>query len=335
MSVYIDRKFLHLISPKLERFAQKKQDLYNFRCPICGDSQTKRNKSRGYIYRKNNDYFYMCHNCNASHTFYNFIKFVDPSLLKEYALERFKNGETGNHNYTKPTFEEYKTKPTFKESINLPTIEDLPDGHFCKDYVINRKIPKEFHSQLYYADDFKSFVQSIQKEKTGLIEGEKRLIIPFFDTQKNLIAFQGRALNESKIRYITIKLHDNVPKFFGLDRVDPNKKVYVVEGPIDSMFIPNAIATADSNLTKANELGFNDITLIFDNQPRNKELVKNINKAIKNGNSVCLFPETVGEKDINDMILNGCSIHELLALIDNFTFSNLRAELEFSKWKKV
>jgi len=335
MSIHIDRKFLHLLSPKLERFAQKKQDLYNFRCPICGDSQTKKSKARGYIFRKNNDYFYMCHNCGASHTFYNFLSLTDPSLLKEYALERFKNGETGNHNYKKPTFDEFKTKPIFKDSIKLPSIEDLPDGHFCKDYVINRKIPKEFYSQLYYADDFKSFVESIQNEETNLIEGDKRLVIPFYDKDKSLIAIQGRALGESKMRYVTITLQKDVTKFFGLDRVDPNKKVYVVEGPIDSMFIPNAIATADSNLTRVNELGFNDVTLVFDNEPRNKEIVKTIEKAIKDGNSVCLLPENVKEKDVNEIILSGCSIHELLALIDNFTFSKLRAELEFSKWKKI
>jgi len=277
----------------------------------------------------------MCHNCGASHTFYNFLSLTDPSLVKEYALERFKNGETGNHNYKKPTFDEFKTKPVFKDSIKLPSVEDLPDGHFCKDYVTNRKIPKEFYSQLYYADDFKSFVESIQNEETNLIEGDKRLVIPFYDKDKSLIAIQGRALGESKMRYVTITLQKDVTKFFGLDRVDPSKKVYVVEGPIDSMFIPNAIATADSNLTRVNELGFNDVTLVFDNEPRNKEIVKTIEKAIKDGNSVCLLPENVKEKDINEIILSGCSIHELLALIDNFTFSKLRAELEFSKWKKI
>jgi hypothetical protein len=335
MSVYIDRKFLHLLSPKLERFAQKKQDLYNFRCPICGDSQTKKSKARGYIFRKANDYFFMCHNCGASHTLYNFIKFVDPSLLQEYALERFKNGETGNHNYTKPKFDEFKVKPTFKESIQLPTVAELPDGHFCKQYVINRKIPVEFHSQLYYADDFKSFVESMQEEKSGLVDDDKRLVIPFYDKDKSLIAFQGRALGESKIRYVTITLRKDVTKFFGLNKVDPNKKVYVVEGPIDSMFIPNAIATADSNLTRANELGFNDVTYIFDNEPRNKEIVKTVERAIKEGNNVCLLPESIKEKDINDMILSGRTIHELLALIDNFTYSKLRAELEFSNWKRI
>jgi len=335
MSVYIDRKFLYLLSPKLERFAQKKQDLYNFRCPICGDSQTKKSKARGYIFRKANDYFFMCHNCGASHTFYNFIKFVDPSLLQEYSLERFKNGETGNHNYIKPKFDEFKVKPIFKESIQLPTVVELPDGHFCKQYVINRKIPVEFYSQLYYADDFKLFVESMQQEKSGLVDNDKRLVIPFYDKNNSLIAFQGRALGESKIRYVTITLQKDVTKFFGLNRIDPNKKVYVVEGPIDSMFIPNAIATADSNLTRANELGFNDITYIFDNEPRNKEIVKTIEKAIKDGNNVCLLPETVKEKDINDMILSGRTIHELLALIDNFTYSKLRAELEFSNWKRI
>jgi hypothetical protein len=277
----------------------------------------------------------MCHNCGASHTFYNFIKFVDPSLLQEYALERYKNGEIGNHNYTKPKFDEFKVKPVFKKSIQLPTVAELPDGHFCKQYVINRKIPVEFHSQLYYADDFKSFVESMQEEKSGLVEDDKRLVIPFYDKDKSLIAFQGRALGESKIRYVTITLRKDVTKFFGLNRVDPNKKVYVVEGPIDSMFIPNAIATADSNLTRASELGFNDVTYLFDNEPRNKEIVKTIEKAIKEGNNVCLLPESVKEKDINDMILSGRTIHELLALIDNFTYSKLRAELEFSNWKRI
>ena len=109
MSVFIDRSFLLQVSPKLQRFARKKDDLYNFRCPFCGDSQKNKLKARGYIHRKQNDYFYMCHNCGVSTTFYNFLKQVDPNLLQEYQLERYKNGETGNNNYPKPEFEEFKT----------------------------------------------------------------------------------------------------------------------------------------------------------------------------------------------------------------------------------
>ena len=154
MSIFIDRSFLLQVSPKLQRFSKKKDDLYNFRCPLCGDSQKNKVKSRGYIYRKKNDYFYMCHNCGISTTFYNFLKEVDPVLLKEYQLERYKNGETGNNNYPKPNFEEFKTeKPTFKVSLDLPSINSLPEAHFAKVYVQQRKIPEAFYSELYYAED--------------------------------------------------------------------------------------------------------------------------------------------------------------------------------------
>ena len=149
MSVFIDRNFLLQVSPKLQRFTKKKDDLYNFRCPLCGDSQKNKLKSRGYVYRKKNDYFYMCHNCGASTTFYNFLKQVDESLLKEYQLERYKNGDTGNNNYPKPVFEDFKAEaPTFKKALELPSIDSLPEAHFAKVYVQQRRIPENFLSQL-------------------------------------------------------------------------------------------------------------------------------------------------------------------------------------------
>ena len=345
MSIYIDRKFLHLVSPKLERFAQKKPDLYNFRCPICGDSQKNKSKARGFVYKKSNDYFFRCHNCGASHTFYNFLKFVDPSLLKEYTYERFTNGETGNHNYPKPTFEEFKSQPAFNEKstqkkIELDTIESLPESHYAKTYVKARKIPEKHFSELYFAPDFKMLVQSLGVENENLKEEDPRLIIPFYDENNELFAIQGRALSESKIRYITITLVENERvqermKFYGLNKLDRNKKVYVVEGPIDSMFLPNAIATADADLTRAAKLELTDFVLVYDNEPRNKDIVKQIGKAIASGYNVTLLPENIKQKDINEMILAGISSGEILDLIDKFTFSNLRANLEFSKWKKV
>jgi hypothetical protein len=345
MSIYIDRKFLHLVSPKLERFAQKKQDLYNFRCPICGDSQKNKSKARGFVYKKSNDYFFRCHNCDASHTFYNFLKFVDPSLLKEYTYERFTNGETGNHNYPKPTFEEFKSQPAFNEKatqkkIELDTIESLPESHYAKAYVKARKIPEKYFSELFFAPDFKMLVQSLGVEKENLKSEDPRLIIPFYDENNELFAIQGRALSESKIRYITITLVENEllqghMKFYGLNKLNRNKKVYVVEGPIDSMFLPNAIATADADLTRAAKLELTDFVLVYDNEPRNKDIVKQIGKAIASGYNVTLLPENIKQKDINDMILAGISPDEILDIIDKFTFSNLRANLEFSKWKKV
>ena len=336
MSVFIDRAFLLRLSPKLQRFTQKKDDLYNFRCPLCGDSQKNKTKSRGYVYRKKNDYFYMCHNCGASTSFYNFLDKVDPTLIKEYALERYKNGDNNKSNHKTPDFEDFKTeKPTFKKSLDLPSIDSLPEAHFAKVYVQQRRIPETFLSQLYYAEDFAAFIQSlgIQKE---LSKEDKRLVIPFYDQEKNLVAIQGRALGESKLRYITIKLHEDNHKFFGLDRIDEDKMIYVVEGPIDSMFLDNAVATADSNLESITSIyDKSKVTLVFDNEPRNKEIVKKIDEAIEKHYNVVIWPEMIESKDINDMVREGFSPDEIQDIISKYTFVNLRAKAELVNWKKV
>ena len=334
MSVFIDRTFLLRMSSKLGRFTQKKTDLYNFRCPICGDSEKNKTKSRGYIFRKQNGYFYMCHNCGISTTFYNFLKQVDENLLKEYQLERYKNPE-GHTNHEKVTFDEFKTKPVFKTSINLPSIESLPDEHHAKVYVKTRMIPEEQYSNLYFAEDFKKFVNELGIEKE-LNEKDQRLIIPFYDQDKKLVAFQGRALGQSKLRYITVKLHEDNKKVFGLERIDQDKTIYVVEGPIDSMFLENAVATADSNLQSiTNVLDKTKVVLVFDNEPRNKDIVRQIEKAIDEHFSVVIWPPFIDSKDVNDMVLEGFSPDEIQDIISNNTFVNLRAKVEFINWKKV
>jgi len=336
MSVFIDRAFLLRVSPKLQKFTTKKPDLYNFRCPLCGDSTKNKTKARGYVYRKKNDYFYRCHNCGASTSFYNFLEKVDSSLVKEYALERYKNGEDGNQNYPKPEFEEVKEKPIFKKKLDLPSIADLPDEHYAKVYVHNRKIPESKYSNLYYAEDFKKFVESLNIEKDGLKDEDPRLVIPFYDEEKNLVAFQGRALGESKLRYITVKLSEENHKIFGLDNINKEEYVYVVEGPIDSMFLENAIATADSNLTSAaKHIDKSKVVLVYDNEPRNKELHKQMDKAIEEHYNVVIWPEMIEEKDVNDMILAGFSPEEIQDIISKNTFVNLRAKMEFVNWKKT
>ena len=337
MSVFIDRSFLLQVSPKLQRFTRKKDDLYNFRCPLCGDSHKNKTKSRGYIFRKKNDYFYMCHNCGISTTFYNFLKQIDPNLLKEYQLERYKNGETGNNNYPKPDFEEFKAeKPVFKKSLELPSIESLPEAHFAKVYVQQRRIPEALWSELYYAEDFAAFIQDLGIEKEGLHKEDKRLVIPFYNEKKELMAVQGRSLGESKLRYITLKLHDDNKKVYGLDRIDMDELVYVVEGPIDSMFLSNAVATADSNLESiVATLDKSKVVLVFDNEPRNKEIVSKINSAIDNHFNVVIWPEFVDSKDINEMILDEFSPDEIQDIISKNTFVNLRAKMEFVNWKKI
>lgn len=333
MSVFVDRKYLLLISPKLKLFSQKKPDLYNFRCPICGDSQKDKNKSRGYVFKRKDDYFFRCHNCSASLNFYNFLEKVQPSILREYSLERFRNDEPKPE---EPSIEIPKTKPVFKKKLKLKMVSELSDTHFAKKYCIDRKIPEESLYNLYYAPDFKKFVEDLGVDKNNLIDDDKRLVIPFYDKNKNLVALQGRTLTNSNMRYITVKITEESEKFFGLDRINEDEKIYVVEGPIDSLFLENAIATADSNLTRVNQLfDKSKFVLVFDNEPRNKEIIKLLDKAIENHYNVVIWPEMIESKDINDMVLEGFTVDDIRDIIEKNTFVNLRAKMEFISWKKV
>lgn len=336
MSVYIDREFLLRISPRLDRFTRKKDDLYNFRCPLCGDSQKNKHKCRGYVYRKKNDYFFMCHNCGASTNFYNFLEKVEPTIVKEYALERFKNGEVGNHNYTKPVANTIVTNTVLYQSIDLPSIKELDDNRYAKQYVGNRKIPYKYWDHLYFASDFKKFIGSLGLDQDGLYENDHRLVIPFYDKDRKLTAIQGRALGDSPIRYITVKTSPDSHKVFGLDRVDLDKTIYVTEGPIDSMFLENAVATADSNLESITKvLDKSKVVLVFDNEPRNKDICQKLDHAIENHFQVVIWPEMIESKDINEMILEGFSPADIQDIIDSNTFVNLRAKAGFVNWKKI
>lgn len=334
MSYHIDVKYLKLISPKLEGFSQKNADLFNCRCFYCNDSQKKKSKKRGYFYKKANNLFYRCFNCERSTTLYKALEYLDSSLAKEYQMERFFDGGSKFGNYEKPKLN-FK-KPVFakKSELNIPAISSLPENHFAKNYVIDRKIPKGSHKDLYFADDFKKFVKDIYPEyDKELPDNDSRLVIPFRDESGALFAFQGRSFGKSALRYITVKMNDGL-KLFGLDRVNKKETIMVTEGPLDSLFLKNTVATADSNLMVAEFLGKDKLVLVYDNEPRNKAIVKQIEKSIANGFRICLFPENMKGKDINEFILNGYSKPELQRIIGSNTFEGLRATIEFNAWKR-
>lgn len=332
MSVITDRNFLLQTSNKLQRFTRKKDDLFNFRCPICGDSQKNKTKCRGYVFRKQNDYFYMCHNCGASMSFSNFLKQVDPLLHEQYTLENYKNSPVTLGNTESILV---KTKPIFNASLDLPSIASLPDDHFAKEYVRNRKIPESAYPQIYFSSNYKAFVESFGIDK-DIYENDIRLVIPFHDKEGNLTGFQGRTLTDSKIRYITIKLVEDGARIFNINRITEDSPIYVFEGPIDSMFIKNSVAVASSALhTAADFLDKSKLVLVYDNEPRNKEIVKQIEHAIDNHFNVVIWPEMIQEKDVNDMILGGFDNDEICDIMEKHTFLNLRAKLEFCNWKKV
>ncbi len=339
MPSYIDTKYVNLVSSRLPFFKRKNQGLYNFRCPFCGDSQKSKTKARGYLYQKRTDLFYRCHNCGQSNTFSNFLKKLDGELHKQYVVERYKEGVTGKgQNTPDPKFN--IEKPVFHTKINLPRISDLDDSHFAKTYLVNRAIPDRFLSHLYYTEDFKDFVTKMTKREYDLNENEQRIIIPFFDKNKQLITFQGRAFTNTLLRYITIKMDEDSPKIFGLDRLDLEKQFYVVEGPFDSMFLPNCIAMAGSDVNLKTQVEISSAldnhtgTMVFDNEPRNKEIISRMEKVIDNGWNICIWPYSVACKDLNDMVLASIQGSRLIDIINTNTYNGLLAKTELASWRK-
>ena len=331
----IDSKYVGLVSSRLQKFKQVKNNLYNFRCPYCGDSQRHKSKARGYIYKLKNDHNYKCHNCGISRTFTNFLKDFDVVLYDQYVMERYKSGITGkNSNTPNPNFQ--FEKPVFekKYEINLPTIEELNTEHPAKVYLQNRKIPGKFLKQLYYCENFKKWTNEQKYTFESIDQDEPRIIIPLINNRE-IIGFQGRSLNKnSKIKYITIILDENQPKIYGLDNVDWNKTVYITEGPIDSMFIDNAIAMVGADIDKMFLISnFNvDFVIVYDNEKRNKQIVERMEKAIDLKLSIVIWPSNVNEKDINDMVLSGLDVNSMLK---SNRYSGLEAKTKLISWKRV
>jgi len=337
MSIITDTKYLSLLSPRLERFKKVRDYLWNFRCPQCGDSHKSKSKARGYVYRKKTDLFFKCHNCGAGQSVGNLIKDLDPYLHKQYIMERYRAGETGQRKSKAPEFkfETPKFKPK-KTTIDLPSIESLPKEHYARVYCEGREIPQQFMDKIFYAEDFKKWALSVcQVDYSTLRQSEPRLVIPFFDKDNQLIGAQGRALRESKVRYVTIKVHENAPKVFGLERWNSDQHTYLVEGPIDSLFLPNCLAMAGADMSDLSILDNTKTTLIFDNEPRNFQIVKSMMKSLQDGWKIVVWPNSITCKDINDMVLTSIKDARLVEIINTNTYSGQRGEWEVKSWKKV
>lgn len=320
----IDSKYIGLVSTKLSKFKKVKVNLYNFRCPICGDSKKHRNKTRGYLYGIKTNTNFKCHNCGASMSFNNFLKEVDPFLQKQYAMEKFKEGFAGGRNFVVEEPELKFETPKFKPKLDLPKASE---NQIAKQYLEKRKLdPTKF----YYTDKFKEWSNSHKHTFDDLTYDEPRIIIPLF-YKNTLIGFQGRSLGPSKVKYITVMINDEAPKIYGLDNIRGDAPVFVTEGPFDSTLLLNSIAMcgADGDVGK---WGVSTPVWVYDNEPRSKEITSRISDTIDRGDSVVIWPTSIKEKDINDMLLAG---HDVQSIVESNIYKGLEANLKFTTWKRI
>ena len=320
----VDSKFIGLVSPRLQKFKKVKADLYNFRCPICGDSQRNKSKTRGYLYSVKADMNFRCHNCGASMTLSNFLKTIDPVIHKQYVFERFKDGHTGRGTVVEEPKFDFKP-PQFAPKVDLPRASEIP---IAKQYLEKRKIDS---NKFYYTDAFKRWVNTLVSNKFDDVRyDEPRIIIPLI-YKNQLIGFQGRSLGPNSVKYITIMLHDDAPKVYGFDNIDDKKPIYIVEGPFDSTFLDNSIAMVGADLD-IRSFGWSNYIWVFDNEPRSREITNRISKTIGRGDKVIIWPSNVQQKDINDMVMGG---HDVMSMLESNTYSGLEANLKFNTWKRI
>ena len=321
----IDSKYIGLISSRLQKFKRVKSNLYNFRCPICGDSQKHKNKARGYFYQIKTNTNFKCHNCGASLSFNNFLKQIDSTLHKQYTLEKFKEGHAGGRNFVveEPKFD--FTKPVFKAKLDLPKASEVP---MAKDYLTKRKLdPNKF----YFAQKFQEWTNKQKQTFDNIVRDECRIVIPLYDTNSELIGFQGRSLVPNSIKYITVMLNDNKPKIYGLEKINEREPIFIVEGPFDSTLVENSIAMCGSDVD-IRTYNWSDYIWVFDNEPRNREINNRVSKIIDRGDKVVIWPNHIKQKDINDMVLSNIDV---MSVLKSNTYSGLKAKVKFNNWKKI
>lgn len=328
-------KYINLVSYTLKNFKQKRPNLWSFFCPYCNNGNNVKNP-RAFIYEKNNKLGFFCHNCNKSSNIPDLIKDLNPTLYSEYRKETIQN---------KKRFEKIDETPLPPPKIplkifdSLKRMDELEIFHPAVSFLRKRKIPEVSWKLLYYAPKFKKFVNSVQPDKLNEEYEEPRLVIPYIDKSDSVIAFQCRSFDpNTELRYLTVTLDTSVPRVFGLNKVDFSKTVYAFEGPLDSLFIPNSIASGGSNILsvlESSKLKKSDTVVCFDKQPRNKEILGSIEKTIESGWKICLLPENFPGKDINEGIIAGLNQGEILDIINQNVYQNTKAKLAFSKWKKI
>ncbi len=327
--MYTEIKYLNLLSTRLQKFKQKKRNLWNFRCPVCGDSTRNKNKARGFVFELKGDLVYKCHNCGVSLPIGKLFEHVDPQLYKEYRLEKFKDSQ-------KPRVDMRKVKkvvsqtPVFKVNTlrDLTPIDELNNSHPAREYLLNRRLPT---TALYYTEKFKEWTNSVKPDTfSDTTSDEGRIIIPLRTQEGDVFGFQGRSLSNTGLRYITILLDEDQPKIFGLDTINHERIIYITEGPFDSLLIDNSLAMAGADVSGLPE-HLNNRVFIYDNEPRNNEITARIERHIDSGDAVVIWPDNIKEKDINDMILGG---HLVQTIVESNVYSGLTAKLKFNEWKK-
>lgn len=356
-TTWIGKKYVGLVSGRLSNFKRKNSN-FNFSCNVCGDSKKNRYTARAWILDKGDHLMFHCHNLCGSKGFDWWLKHTDENLYSEYRLEKFKESMDSNPTVRPKELEQFESSSVDKfalktvakkidlnghwmTKLDIKKLSSLPADHPAKKYVEARMFPPELHYRLYHTDGFKKFTNHIIKDKFENTEQDgPRILFPMRDREGILFGYSGRAYGDEpkKIKYIIIIIDHNQPTFFNMDYVDFSKPIMVLEGQFDALLLPNALASCGGSIITELPLIGPDksaYTVVYDNEPRSRDTVEKMNKALRAGYKICVWPEEIKEKDVNEMYLSGISRDKIACTIEQNTFSGLRGYHALNAWKKI
>lgn len=335
--ITIDTTYIGQLSSRLEQFGKVRRNVWHCRCPICGDSKKNTFKKRFYIFMHEAKYSVKCHNCGYTNSFSRFLEAQFPELYREYLIEKLPSRTTlkpDRFKHIKEIVPKMVNCKGFDYSC-AKRFDELPLEHPARRYVENRKIPIDM---VFYAENFSQFLQDLKLDKYMLTyqrSKEPRMIIPFYRKDGLSTVFQARAFSPKEaLRYITIKEDDGESKIYGMERLDLEKPVWCSEGPLDSLMIPNCIAM--SGIATKLPKGIDEFRFIFDNEPRQRDVIKNMRKRLRQGHKVVIFPERIQYKDLNDMaVKGGMSQDRIIEVLENNLYSKDVGLLKLKEWSKL
>ena len=333
---FLDRTFVLRLSQRLERFTDKGDDRYNFRCPICGDSAKSETKTRGWLYSFKNRAFYKCFNCEFSSTLSAFLKIFDSNLHREYIFNVFNKDEKSG--------EVIIDVPTYSHDISI--LSDLRQcskvlsDHEAYYYLNIRMIPEKHWSAIFYCNDMNTLIKKVGHHKnleSHDLSNRGFVVVPFIEGDSVNYLMCRAIVNRGHFRYIMLKCNTEGRKIWGLNKLDPNKTIYITEGVFDAMFLTNSLAVGGLSIIKEadyvrEKYPESEIVIVFDKDfCTNYYVMKQLRRAIKLGYKVFIPNAEFKHKDINEAILSGYSQRELIEYIKSRTYQTLKAELELSQ----
>lgn len=341
---YIDHKFLSLLLPYLTGCKRTHEDVYNFRCPLCGDSEKSTTKMRGYLFKYKDAFMFKCHNCGAACGLSSLIRTIAPSLYSEYIFEKFRE----NDDLSRPsdTDSQFRTATSFQTDLatkfrrcsNRLGLARIESAAVARDYLVKRRIPESYFDRFLYCENVNLVAAELDQYKDWKMPPKPALAIPFWDLKDNLTHVQFRFF-DGGIRYITFKIIEDRLPIWGLGNVDRSKEIMVTEGAFDACFVDNCVAVTGSEVLirvceHLRAAGCSPVIIPDSDYRTNRYVWETAREAIQKKFGIVLVDDEFSAKDINDQILRGWSRLRLNLYLKTRLFRGLRAELEFAKIRK-